>query len=306
MKVAHVAAAAAILAVALIGFITYSDRSEDKPRGPSSPSVMSVTPTPAPAIRTDTAPLAENGPTKTPVLLEIANSTDARATYDKYKSMPDPTGAIAYALTRLIGDCPSFVDPVLLKDLRMRSTRGDIPARDALIDNGVARCKGFAGWDQQAMVKIYEELMGRSVEARYAPAVATWLAITMDPKKQQENDATLKGVLAAGYVDGDVVNAVYSYIYRRNGQVPGGGSSDPQVVEAAWALLTCNFGSPCDETNPRVLFSCLNLTICAQDLDSLMRSQYPTWSAEKWQEVARMESVIGARIRSRDWEHLGL
>jgi len=156
------------------------------------------------------------------------------------------------------------------------------------------------------MVDAVLALRARALEARFPPAIASNLAAEFTPRTKNQSDETAKALLNGGYVDGDVVRGIYAYLYRRNdGVVPGGGGGDPKLMDAAWTLVQCNYGSDCDSSNHLVSFMCLYDGVCTTSVEAALRARYPTLTAENWQEVARMESVIGSEIRDRDWTRLG-
>ena len=258
------------------------------------------------AIRSATASLGARAQPKFPAAAEIRASPDARAAYEKYKAVADPTGEIAYSLSNLVGRCIEFVDATLLADLRSRSSKGANPARDSLIDSMVDRCKGFGGWDQNQMVDAVMALRAHALEARFPPAIASSLAAEFTPQTRNQSDETAKALLNEGYVDGEVIRGVYAYLYRRNdGVVPSGVGVDPRLMDAAWTLVQCNYGSDCDSSNYLVSFMCLYDGVCTTDVEAALRARYPTLTAADWREVARMESMIGSEIRDGDWTRLG-
>ncbi|HEX4781770.1 MAG TPA: hypothetical protein VH301_13495, partial [Usitatibacter sp.] len=95
------------------------------------------------------------------------------------------------------------------------------------------------------------------------------------------------------------------YIATRNGGRLPQKLGDPDVVDAAWELLACNYGSECGENSEVVTFQCIYNAVCEDDLYSVLPRRFPSLTPARMDEALRMELTIAAQIQGRDWDRLG-
>jgi hypothetical protein len=241
------------------------------------------------------------------VVREIQSSQDIQATYDKYRSHPDPTGEIAFRLSRAMDDCIHFahksVDQ-LSKEMNAVGTAAtqSVPRRRA-IERQIQRCKGFRA--ENVTITVIS-LRDQSSSLGYPGAVASMLPIRLIREHAEGLDADAIQLLSAKDIDGDVIKGVFNYLSQRNGEAWLSQFGDPAVATAAWALLQCNYGTSCDESNPIVSVSCIYYAACDRlDVASALPSVYPSLTQERLQEAVRLVPILASQIQSRDWVRLG-
>jgi len=239
---------------------------------------------------------------------EVMYSTDVRATYEKYKSANDPTGATSYFLYKGLDDCMPFVGKTTEQVSASMNARGediDSPQRTARIRESIDRCKGFADWDRGRLIGQVDELKRRAVAAGYPAAVAQTLTSTLWREGMQKADATAMSLLS-GSVDGDVVLGIYQYLLARNGNEWFAEQGEPSTAFNAWTLLACNMGADCGERNRFVITACLYYGACDQhEVITVLPIVNPALNPERLQEAIAIESALGTAIENRDWVRLG-
>ncbi len=153
--------------------------------------------------------------------------------------------------------------------------------RDALIENGTMRCKGFtAGANRRCLRR---GLHSEALKAQYPAALAQQLKILGAPlPKRDENDATAKALLS-GDIDANVIDGVFHYLALRNAHAAhksaGWGPTCkalPGSCSPATTVLTAG------ETNRLVVATCLYEAICKDDLESALTIRYPNLTPERY------------------------
>ena len=243
------------------------------------------------------------------IVREIQSSSDIQATYDKYRSHPDPTGEIAFRLYLAIDDCIHFAHKSVEQISKEMNAVGAAAAHNAprqkLIESRIQRCKGFKNWGSDNVLITATGLRDRSIGLGYAGAAASMLTVRLINEPAGRLDAEAIQLLSAN-IDGDVIKGVFNYLSHRNGEAWRSQFGDPAVMIAAWTLLQCNYGTACDESSPAVVMSCIYYATCDRhDVESALPSLYPSLTQERLQEAARLVPILAAQIQSRDWVRLG-
>ncbi len=306
------ASLAIVLAAALILLVAPrkgSERSSIRPPASAPSSRVIGIPDRArgasPAALLPFAPVPLNQPT---IAAELLHSTDVRATYEKYKSVKDPTGEVSYFLSTAVDDCTPFIGktPGQVGDSMNALGRPiDSPNREKLIRKLIDRCKGFSGWNPLAVRDHYEKLRQRALDAGYPAAVAQDLEFRMAKEGTDKTDATAISLLSRGVDDG-VVKGIYSYLLARNGNAWLKEQGDPSAVQAAWMLLQCNMGADCGAMSRGATIACLYYGECeTQDTLSSLPAMYPVLDPVQLQSAISIETTLGNAIRDRDWARLG-
>lgn len=235
-------------------------------------------------------------------------STDVRGTYEKYNSLDDPTGEIAYFLFKALDECTPFAHRTprqVAEEMNARRQPIDSAARSRLIRESIDRCKGFTEWGHVALIARVEELRQKAAAAGYPAAVATMLPRLLWTQGLERADEVVISLLS-GDVDGDVVQGTYQYLLARNGNQWFAEQGSPSASFAAWMLLECNMGADCGDRSRPVITACLYFGACDQhDVVAVLPVMDPGLDPERLQEAIAIETALGNAIRNRDWVRLG-
>ena len=245
------------------------------------------------------------------VVREIQSSSDIQATYDKYKSHPDPTGEIAFRLSLAMDDCGHFAHKSADQISKEMNSVGaaasqSVPRRRA-IERQIQRCRGFKDWGSENVSSTAVSLLQRSSSLGYPGAVASMLPIQVNSRNKDAEglDAEAIQLLSSKYIDGDVIKGIFDYLSQRNGAAWLAQFGDPAVATAAWTLLQCNYGKTCDDSNPMVFATCVYFAACRQDVASALPALYPSLTPDRMEEAVRLVPILASQIQSRDWVRLG-
>jgi len=239
---------------------------------------------------------------------EIQFSPDIRATYSKYRSYADPSGEIAFRLHIALGECIHFVDKSVDQISREMNPVGKVadqssPRRTA-IERQIQRCKGFQG-DTSAVNQAANEQLRRATDLGNPGAIASNLVVRAVIEKPEQIDHDAIRLLSAN-VDEAVINGIFLYLRTRNSDAWMSQFGDPDITTAAWLLLQCNYGAPCDDRSPLVLSACIKYAACDQhDVESALPYLYPSLTPARVQEAIRVQSLLASYIQNRDWVRLG-
>ena len=241
---------------------------------------------------------------------EIQSSADLRATYEKYRAHPDPTGEVAFHLANAIGDCPHFHEKPVEQLSREMNAIGKAAlssgARIARIERQVQRCHGFQGWPQPLLIAAANDLTDRAVSAGHAGANASKLVLrALGKEDMQRLDAEAIRLLSED-LDASVLRGVFLYLQQRNGWERMDQFGDPAVTMAAWTLLRCNHGEACDDSNRQVMFTCIYYAACDQhEVATSLPFFNPELTPERMGAAMKAVPQLAAKIRERDWAAIG-
>lgn len=291
-------AVAGVAAVTYFGFLGESPNPGNK--RPSVPATASQGPTVAFGQRRE----RRYADFVQAAISEIQFSPDMRATYAKYRSYSDSSGEIAFRLHLALDECIHFADKSvdqISREMIVGKAVVQSAPRRLLIERQVQRCKGFNG-DSGSVTAAAMEQWRRSAESGNPGAVA-WMLATRPPTEQLDAVAIR---LLSGNVDDAVIWGIFNYLSTRNGDAWTYQFGDPAIAIAAWALLRCSYGAPCDDRSPFVFSACVYHAACDQhDVESALPFLYPSLTPERLQEAVRVQALLASYIQNRDWARLG-
>jgi hypothetical protein len=239
------------------------------------------------------------------IRIEIRDTKNLRASIDKLRALPDPTGDISYMLARAVADCFAFSGPGL--DYMKKSAQAQPNLvhrlqRLQLIEARSARCTSFGMGTDSA--NLMAELDDQAAKSNHPGALSRKVYHSLFHEGTDQGDAYVLPLLERS-ADMNVLDNVGQYLLQRNGPTlkPNEGIWSNHG-QAAWMMLQCDLGQDCSGESLLMVRACAQGGRCgANDVYEMVRESWLT-PDEYAKAIAMKEELLGA-LQAKDWVRLG-
>ncbi|HEY4999108.1 MAG TPA: hypothetical protein VII36_08190 [Usitatibacter sp.] len=296
----------------------------------SAASVLSIDPRSNP-LRRPAPPKAE----RVTLQGEFLGAKNYRALYDRLRSGPEgqtPEGR--YVMYEMLRRCATVIDRAMRSPLNRASDKrrddfiAAISPTDPLRDKRIAayqdvsanRCAGMEG------VSIAQVDLDRMLANAAAAGDPKAQALSLEQQLWAERraagpggqlgrntvsltDAQVANVQAlaatrdpeAMLIAGRILSTTWNDFSLRAG--PDGAPVEQRAFMQAWQLLACDYGYPCDDTNPRVLAGCAYQGHCSASSLADFIFYYGA-SPNDSQLMSQYREILRTAVETGDWSQL--
>lgn len=245
---------------------------------------------------------------------EIRDSKNLRATMDRLRALPDPSGEISFQLAKAIDDCGDY-DGTKPQQARAQAATVKDPVRrelqERMLTYMVTRCIGFESPMERH--ELIEELHDKAFQARHPAELAQRLYRDFARNRDvARGDAAAIDLLEKAPFP-DVIREISAYIGNRNNGptlapdeiFKPGEYRKYDITGAAWILLECDLGLDCGSQNRILRNGCAHRLECgSENVDEHVRNNRlsPTDYATA---LATKQRLLDA-LQAKDWVRFGL
>lgn len=237
--------------------------------------------------------------------LAIRDTKNLRATLDKLRVLPDPTGEISYLLMLALIDCLPYTaqgQRYLRESAQKQPDLVHRLQRQALIEERTARCATFESIPDISTPMA--ELDAKAVASRHPGALARKVMRSLYAEGVDAADAMALPLLEQS-ADPNVLHHIQDYLLQRNGRtlLPGQGIWSNQG-QAAWLLLQCDLGRDCSGGSMIMVRECAVNGHCGtNDVYEMARDSWLT--PDEYAKALAMKQELLEALRDKDWARLG-